>query len=104
MCGVNSPVADMIQNTQDYQNWFNSVQSVSKKDNFNEYFQTPFSFEKEGNIYPVVIDFTFDDEMIFAFASNIKVNGNFDPSSQNHFKPYTKKEGEFFGIRNWCIS
>lgn len=96
--GINSKIADMMKNNPAYQNWFNSVGSVSRKDNFNDYFETPFSFEKDGQIYPAIIDFAFDDEMIFSYQAHVVEYNSTIIQSQ------FKKEGDFFGIRDWCIS
>lgn len=100
VAGINSSIAAMMENDINYQNWFNSVGSISQKDNFNDYFMTSFVFQKDGISYPVIIDFKFDEEIIFSYQKNMKHNQNQIMEIDSHFN----EKGEFFGIRDWCIS
>lgn len=98
VAGINSPIAIMLENDVIYQKWFNSVGSVSRKNNFNDYFETSYSFEKNGVKYPVIIDFKYDSEVIFSYQDNVR-EYNSTVIQMDRFE-----RGEFFGIHDWCIS
>lgn len=98
--GINHPFVQQYQNEQ-FKEWLkeNEVGSVSNKNSFKDkkYFDTGFYYDYGSIKMPIFIDLNSDDECIFIQS----IMTGICSKKAEFIKKY---EGEFIGLKDWCIS
>lgn len=98
--GINHPFVQSFTN-KEFSAWIkeNEVGSVSSKNNFKskKLFDTGYFVNRDNVQMPVFIDMNADDEAIFTKIDK-------EASYMNEAVFIKSYEGEFIGLKDWCIS